>query len=393
MTRILAVHPGASYSTGDVYSGIVPELRNLGIEIVEYDLGARLEMSGRWLHLVWLRNKRNGGDIPKYTETDVVYGAGKDVIERALWHNVDGVLIFSGMFFPPVLGILLRRAGIRTAALLSESPYDIAHEMRFVPAVDVAWTNDRSSVRQLRTANPNVNYMPHAFNPAVHYPSVHHQWVPEGDTSDAAWRELGAQLRGDIPLIDPEANVPAHDVVFIGSMFVERVDLLSQIDWTGIDFGLYGEWRGLPSRHKLRSYIRGGITDNAYSAALYRKAKIGLNLYRESIGWGRDAPRITHAESMNPRTLELAACGCFQISQYREEIEEVFGETIPTFKTAAELESLIRWNLANPQDRTHSAEMAMLAVQAHTFAARARTIVDDLGRAGWPMPVREAAAV
>ncbi len=376
MTSVLCVTPGAAYSTLDVYNGIVPELEKLGVEVREYDLGARLEISGRFLDGVYRsRRKTLRKELTetepgspralelavkmkdKYTPGDVIYKASIEILERALRFDVDGVLVFSGMFVAGDSFVLLRRAHVRTAVLLSESPYESDKEARILPWVDCAWTNERSSVRTLRQANPNVNYMPHAFNPAVHKPE------PDPDEDD----------------------VPAHDVVFVGSLFAERVDLLSQVDWTGIDFGLYGEWSGLPSRHKLRKHLAGDVVDNQYSAALYRKAKIGLNLYRESMGWGMYAPRITHAESMNPRTLELAACGCFQLSQARAEIAETFGIWVPTFKTAEDLNRLIHYYLDFDGQRELHARKAMEAVQGHTFAARARTILDDLARAEWPV--------
>lgn len=380
--RLLCVHPGASFSTVDVYNGMVSELQALGVETIKYNLEERLALSGKFIHMRWREKVKAAAPEDKeavkntrYTPADVIYLASLEVLERALKHQVDGVLIFSGMFCHPNAFWLLRQAHIRTALLLSESPYDDTSQAKVLPLIDVAWTNERSSVPVLRQANPNVNYMPHGYNPEVHKPYA----------------------------ADDPTDVPAHDVVFVGSLFAERVELLSQVDWTGIDLGLYGEWSGLPSRHKLRKYVAGDVVDNRYAAALYRKAKIGLNLYRESMGWGRGVPRITHAESMNPRTLELAACGCFQISSYRQEIGEVLGASVPTFHNndPTALNGLIRGYLGllsrTPIDdvRRNLAAQALERVQGHTFEARARAIVDDLGRAGWPVPkpARELLAV
>lgn len=347
----------------------------MGVEIYEYNLEENLETSTHYLHSEWVRR---GKPEKKYTQADVVYIASYRALERALRSQVDGVLIFSAMFFHPDLFVLMRRAHIRTAALLSESPYDDDMQARDLPYIDVAWTNERSSVRTLRQANPNVNYMPHAYNPDLHYPVGGDAHSPEPER-DMKWGE--------------ESDVPSHDVVFVGSMFAERVDLLSQVDWTGIDLGLYGEWSGLPSRHKLRKYVKRGVVNNWYAAALYRKAKIGLNLYRESMGWGKDAPRLPtgSAESMNPRTLELAACGCFQLSQWRSEIAETFGTSVPTFENVTEMERLIHYYLLAAGERKLRAHKALQAVQPHTFAARAQSIVNDLERAEWT-PVCELVA-
>ena len=172
---------------------------------------------------------------------------------------------------------------------------------------------------------------------------------------------------------------PEHDVVFVGTGFEERVDMLAAVDWTGIDFGLYGSWTLLGSRHPLREHLRAGVIDNRMTAALYRKAKIGLNLHRTSVGWGRGVEHITiKAESMNPRCYELAACGRFFVSDYRAEIGEVFGGLVPAFETAAELEALLRHYLADDEARLSIAAKLPEAVAPHTFDARISGLLEVL---------------
>lgn len=358
MTRLLCVHPGADVSTADVYNGLVPALEARGVECVPYALNTRIAAAGSWLQHSWRRARKTDPDIRRPTEGDVLYQAGTGIIERALRLGVDWVLVWSGMYLHPDILILLRRAGIRTAVILSESPYDSLMEQRILPLVEQAWTNERSCLDEYRRINPNTSYLAHAFDPARHYPIL---------------QEHG----------DDVVGVAAHDVVFVGTGFQERIDTLSQVDWSGIDLGLYGSWDLLPSRHHLRKYVRGGFVDNARAAALYRRAKIGLNLYRSSIGFGRCAPRIEHAESLNPRALELAACGVFQISDYRAEVNEIFGSSVPTFSTAAELEGSIRHFLADPLARHTRAQHALEAVQPHTFSARAEQILEDLDQASY----------
>ena len=46
--RLLCVQPGASYSTADVFNGMVKSLRNQGHDIVQYALDSRI---GIWLGL------------------------------------------------------------------------------------------------------------------------------------------------------------------------------------------------------------------------------------------------------------------------------------------------------------------------------------------------------
>ena len=110
-------------------------------------------------------------------------------------------------------------------------------------------------------------------------------------------------------------EAPAHDVVFVGTGFDSRVALLSAVDWSGIDLGLYGACGPTCRRStRWRPFVRAGLVDNARTGALYRKARIGLNLYRGTGG----AP----AESLNPRAYELAADGVFTVAQPRAEQTE-----------------------------------------------------------------------
>jgi spore maturation protein CgeB len=79
--------------------------------------------------------------------------------------------------------------------------------------------------------------------------------------------------------------------------------------------------------------------------------------------------------SLNPRAYELAACGAFTISDRRAEGTALFGETVPTFTTAGELESLVRRYLADPAGRRRYAEQARVRVRGETFDARAAALI------------------
>src|SRR5687767_3541507 len=252
---------------------------------------------------------------------DILLHAAQDVLARALWNDIEWVVVVSGLYFHPDWVLLLRKAGLKVAVLLTESPYDDEEQGKFVQFANLAWTNERTSVGYLRQFNEHVYYLPHAYNPERHF------------------------------VRQPDAAVPSHDVLFIGTAFKERIEMLEQVDWAGIDLGLYGNWELLGPRHRLRQYLRGKIVHNATANAMYRNAAINLNLYRTSRGFGRDAARIEHAESLNPRALELAAGGCFTISDYRLEVAEKFGNLVPTITTARELEEVVRFYLSHPNER------------------------------------------
>ena len=347
--RILIVHPGPAYSVHDVYAGVADAMRRTGHDVVKYESGNRIYWAGDYLTHIWQKQKRQGIAKPKPTDLDFIYMASMGIIERALRFCVDWVFIIASAWTHPDALVMLRNAGIRTAILFTESPYeDATWQLLRAPEIDACWTNERASVTAFRERNPNSYYWQHALDPRRH-----------------------TAVAGD-------SGVLAHDVVFVGTGFPERVEMLSAADWTGIDFGLYGAWEKLGSRHRLRKHLRAGPIPNETTAALYRAAKVGVNIHRTSVGFQRGSERITSAESMGPRCYELAACGAFFITDYRPEVTEVFGDVIPTFTDAKEMEEQIRYWLAHDAEREERAQALPGLVAEHTFDNRVATVFDVL---------------
>lgn len=350
--KFLAIHPGASYSTADVFTGYLSALRSIGVECIEYRTDQRMAVAEKFTAALFRQaNKGRAADQQIKPEVrHIVWQACSEIVAQALWHKVDAVLWFSLQYLHPDMLVLLRRARMPSVAILTESPYQDARHAELLRYIDVAFTNERSSVAPLRVVNEDVYYLPPAYDPAIHHAGRHFA----------------------------DNTVEAYDVVFVGTGFQERLDLLAGVDWAGINLGLFGTYDLLPSRHPLRKHIRGGVVPNAQAAALYRRAKIGLNLYRKTTAFHPGAPHITHAESLNPRAVELAACGAFHLSDERAEVREVFWDTVPTFDSPQELEFKVRHYLAYPDERAALAAQLPDRVKGWTFADRAKELVSTL---------------
>jgi spore maturation protein CgeB len=347
--RILLVGAGSTYSTKDVELGYLAALRQTDADVFFYNLGARIKLVKDWLHVLWRARGKHPEQRPGWPE--VIYRASVEAFEMAVRFNVDWVFVVSGQAFHGDVIEMMRRVGVRTAVLFTESPYEDDRQEQMARNATICWTTERTSVHTLRQAGANVHYIRHAFDRARHQP--------------------------DVPL---DLSLPAHDVVFVGSGFAERIDILNSVDWSGINLGLYGEWKLLGSKSKLRQFVRAGPVSNETAVGLYRRAKIGLNLYRTSKSYGRRSEHIAYAESMNPRAYELAACGLFQISDFRLELDETLGDSVPTFGGfgARPLEDILRAYLQDSPARRYAARRAHQAIQPHTFAARAAQVLADL---------------
>ena len=351
--RICLAHPGASWSTHDVYDGLLYGLQYHGAQVFPYRLDTRIDASTKALYYLWRSKRKEQPDLPKPHKPDVMYHAGVGVLEMALRNQVDVVLVVSAMLLHPDVIVMMKRAGLRVVVLFTESPYDHDKEKRIAALVDGCWTNERCVVNDFKAVNPNTGYLPHAWHPLKHY--------------------VSARAVSD--------DIPSHDVVFVGSGFPERVTWFNSIDWSGIDLGLYGTWKGLGLNKQVRACVRGAQVSNEHAAALYRRAKIGLNLYRTSRGWGKEAkPSLRHAESLSPRAYELAACGVFHLSDDRAEVREVFGELVPTFTTPIEAAAKIRMYLNDPDERLRIANLLPACVAEMSWTSRAETVMGDLSR-------------
>jgi hypothetical protein len=259
--RVLAVHPGASWSTSDVFDGLSHGLKQHGVTVVPYRLDDRIGYAVKWLHIMRRqKNKERKAQglqpYPKPTQADVLYHAGVGAIEMAHRHKVDAVLVVSAMFLHPDVVILLKSTGKKVVVLFTETPYDIDQELKMAALVDGCWTHERSCLPDFKAVNKNSGYLPHGWHPERHF-------------------------RGAVP-----DDVPSHDVVFVGSGFPERIEWFNAIDWTGIDLGLYGSWEGLGLKPELAACIHSTEIGNDHAVKLYRRAKISF--FWRVIGLGKN---------------------------------------------------------------------------------------------------------
>lgn len=342
--KILLVGAGAGVSTKDVELGYYEAFQILGVQLYYYWLDKRLFIAKKWMDYLW-KHLYNKDELKRPSWDEVVYRGGIEALEMALRYDVDWVFVISAMYLHPDVIIMMKRAGLKVAVLLTESPYLDLQQSKVAALVDVVFTNERTSIHFLKNFCRRTYYIRHAYSRARH-------WVSASEVTD-----------------------PVHDVVFVGTGFIERIDILSSVNWKGINLGLYGHWGLLPTRHHLRKHIKGRFLNNQETHSLYRNSLIGLNLYRTSVDYDKESDKVTSAESLNPRAYELAASGTFSITEFRLEAREVLGTSQPYILDPKELEDCIRSFLGAAGGRRHAAQTAQELVEGHTFIDRAQEIL------------------
>src|SRR5678815_5356613 len=73
--KLLLLHPGASWSTADVFDGLNYGLKEHGVEVEHYRLDKRIPVSHAALFTAWRKMKKEQPDLPKPNQADIMYHA------------------------------------------------------------------------------------------------------------------------------------------------------------------------------------------------------------------------------------------------------------------------------------------------------------------------------
>jgi len=340
--HVLVVHPGAGFSTSDVYDGLVAGLRAQGVTVSE----GRLDTILNWYGMLIQQGVTDQVLAKEALLLDGTLNrsalASAHITRGALLARPDWVLVVSGHNYNAYDAQALRWAGLKVALLCTESPYWMDVEPHMATFYDAAFTNERTALDRFRCVQPRTHYLAHAYHPQIHSPDL------------------------------PPDPASACDVFFCGSLFAERKELFAGVDWTGIAFtkrGFLDLDQGITD-----------LVDNYTVARAYRSAKINLNHHRTTTMHGSGG-HITYAESLGPRAYEIAACAGFQLmDDSRAERLDVFGDCVPTYRTgdAGDLTRQMRHWLAHPDERARIAQEMHQAVQPHSWAQRAAQILEVL---------------
>lgn len=342
--RILVVSSPHAYTTRDVWKRVLVGLEaQPGVEVTPYDLLPRYNMWDFFLE----QARKKKFELPASFGTNTL--ACEPVMGAAVLYDCDTVLIVSPQYFPMSVIQVLRKVGIKTAAYFTEAPYeDTLNAPTQASFFDYVFVNDRNSVGLFKTFCPNTYYLPHSFDPALHYPDL------DGETDGK--------------------------VIFTATGYPSRRQFLQQVDWEGIDLELRGLW-WMPARSKLKKYVRGEVQENEDVAEMYRHATAGISMHRQQ-RYVDERIYIDSGEaySVGPRTYELAACGLFQVSDHRDELADIFGEgVVPVYDTPREMGDLIRKALADePWRQELRGRQVEAMAHGHSCKERMRIVVDAM---------------
>ena len=139
-----------------------------------------------------------------------------------------------------------------------------------------------------------------------------------------------------------------YDVTFIGAAYGKRVEYIYFLINNGVNVHVFG--RGW-DKHKEFLPFYGGCPSNSEMLNIVGQSKINLNFIWTS--------RYPFETTIKGRTLELAACNAFQLSNYTQEFDNygfVDGENIAAFDSKLSMLNKIHYYLERKDERENIAQ-------------------------------------
>ena len=156
--------------------------------------------------------------------------------------------------------------------------------------------------------------------------------------------------QGTNPLVfkyDPQFD--DINLLFVGHPKRYKVDFRPSVKYAvqnNFPIDIYGKgWES----YIPKGFVKGEYIPNDELYRYYSSAKITLNDHRQDmLGRGFISNRIP----------DVTACKGFIISDYVPEIEEIYGDSVPMWRNAAEFKEIVNYYLNHPEERAEKAQKA-----------------------------------
>lgn len=286
--------------------------------------------------------------LSKLVKESMAVDPSESVKDLALRTRPDLVLVLLGDRFPGKEVEAIREAGMKTAVWLTDDPYYTDETVKYASHYDFVFTNESSTVPLYRSLGcRSVHYLPLAVNSGVFHPRrVDRKYLSDICFVATAWKNR-------IAFIDRIAIFLKNKNVKIIGPFWDQLKNYSLLSDKIYPSGISAE--------KTAMYFCG--------------AKIVINLHRandDQTLFSKNS-RNLEAHSVNPRTFEISACGSFQLTDVRGDLNHFYtpSRDIETFSSTQEFVSKINYYLRNESKRREIAlEGLKTALKEHTYHYR-----------------------
>ena len=332
--HISLIAHGAHYSTFDIYDYYKSAIRKLEVPMNAFPLHDVMDY-----HFAALQKTK-----PELNETEkshrAVMAGTRDIVSDIVLHEPSHVIFIGGLAIPPSVARFiydLRNKLVKQYTIgyiFTESPYQDKEQETYLEYCDFAFFNDKYSAKKYNPeGNLFVEYLPHSYHPGVHYPYA-------------------------------GFDNYIYDMVFCGTLYPERVEFLNTLDYKDISYKFIGNYLNISNDVNFEFNL--GHLDNFQLSELYRCSKLSINFHR------RDEANTAY--SINPRIREAVMCSSLPVTDYRQEIIDLCGDTIPIVNTENASETIKRL-LANEDERQNRLLEAQRRIRNNTYQNRFENII------------------
>lgn len=321
----------------DVFHGWVRGFHDLGVETAGYNLDDRMDFYTSVL-------LEQGGELRKALDFEAACHLAVKGLEAACYEFWPDVLvIISGFFLDQFVCDVMRARGHKLVIVHTESPYEDDRQIDRASLADLNILNDPTNLDRYPKGTV---YLPHCYDPHLHHPR-------------------------------PATPGMESEFCFVGTGFESRIAFFEQVDFSGINTTIAGQWAGLSDESPLLPLLvtdRNECCDNSETVLRYTSTLASANIYRREA----QRPELSAGWAMGPREVELAACGTFFLRDPRGEGDDVL-PMLPTFTDPGDFTEKLRWWLRHPDKRETAALKAREAIADRTFDTNAAETLRLLG--------------
>lgn len=362
LPRIGIVHPGHAMSTAWVYDGMKTALDFLGCELTDCRTDKLIAFSTSMLESQrQVFENEQGANFDVWAKHVAQQLGIVRLMEMQNYNHPDLYYFICGRIFTKQNYELMDMLNLPKVVALTESPYEDDSQIAMLEHFDFAFTNDRISVPRLSAIAPTV-YLPHAYDDDVFYPADH-----------SGFDEMGRSVGHHRPSLVKDSV----DVSFIGTPFHNRKPYLDALKAMDIPQFIFDD----PVKKDEEGRLSAVFVSPTEAAKVYHRSKICVNIHRANKYYGKE-DLIDEAYSVGPRTFDIAGAGEFQIcDNTRAELQDIFGDVVPTFGSVEEMVELVRYwsDDARTKERRDRGMAAHDIVAArHTYTHRAYQVVKQL---------------
>ena len=321
-------------------------MRGFGQDVETYNLDSRLSFYISALVETGIYDEEGRPQLRHAMDREqAISMAAERVLEACYRYWPEVVVVISSFFLPTRMLEIMQNRGHKIVLIHTESPYQDEEQLERAQFATVNLLNDPVNIGKYQALGMPAEYMPHAYRPSLHCPGQ----------------------------ADPRLTC---DLSFVGTGYPSRVKFFEEMDLTGIDTVLAGNWMPLDDDSHLNRYLateKDECLDNDQTVQLYRSSKAGINVYRQE----SEDLHAGEGWAVGPREVEMAATGLFFLREARGEGDELFKQ-LPTFCGPQDAAHQLRWWLAHDDARVVAADYAREAIADRTFDNNARRLLQIL---------------